>query len=95
MKRLRMASGYQLDVDAVIKSNIYPSVYIYTNSVSDEEARTIFSNKEETMQISVYSADLSIQEAMYTGYTELTVVAPAQVWTGSANELLIWLTKEV
>lgn len=86
--KVTLKSGEEFSADAVFKSRLYPSLFIYTNALTMQQAAELFSNPENFDIITVETGDKSL---VYTGFSELNSISKAEMFTENKGELFIWL----
>lgn len=107
MVLLKLATGVEIECDAVIQGRQYPVLHIYTNKITPVKAYQIFGDSEGTTEIKIYEdgydyvvdeqgnqiRKLVTKERVFTGYTEIYSVQKASLYTENEGEILIWLQR--
>lgn len=85
---LETGKGTKINCDAVTPGSVYPVLHIHTPALTFAEAGAIFSDPEQTAELTVMDEDAV---TVYTGFTVLYSVQQSPFISG---DLLIWLNKE-
>ena len=89
VKKLKLKSGKELDVDSVAKGRQYDQLQINLHTLTYPKAASLFSKKTETETL-IYSENE--EEYTYSGYTNLVGIMNSPFYS-TPGELLIRLEK--